>query len=202
MTRDWPKVIAELEDKLGKTEDGIAQRRRQKEAIALRALTGDKRAAEKLAQLNAAILEAQVEVEDVGLAIAAAQAELAKEAEAALRAEEAARVRRLSELAEDRIRRAKALEDAVVTLAQLLAEDDRLNSDMCAVRPNDDKHHRRCAVNHLPFLQVHLGRWLGLLEGSGDPRSRLSLQDLYTAELGTFVLSEKGLAKLGEVEAA
>jgi hypothetical protein len=38
-------VIAELEDRLGTIEDGIAQRRRQKEAIALRACTGDRRAA-------------------------------------------------------------------------------------------------------------------------------------------------------------
>jgi hypothetical protein len=67
---------------------------------------------------------------------------------------------------------------------------------MCAVRPNDDRHHRRCAVNHLPFLQVRLGRWLGLLEGSGDSRSRLSLDELYRAELGDLVLTEKGLAKL------
>jgi hypothetical protein len=196
MSKDWAQVIAGLEDRLGKVEDGVAQRRRQREAIALRPCTGDKRAAEKLMQLNQAILQAQVEVEDIGLAIAAARAEQAKEAEAAARADEAARVRRLSELAEDRIRRAQALEDAVILLAQLLSEDDRLQPDMCQVRPNDDKHHRRCAVNHLPFLQVHLGRWLGLLEGSGDPRSRLSLDQLYKAELGDFVLSEAGLARL------
>jgi hypothetical protein len=114
-----------------------------------------------------------------------------------LLAEEAARVRRLSELAEDRIRRAKALEDAVVTLAQLLAEDDRLRSDMAAVRPNDDGLHRRCSVNVYPFLQIHLGRWFGLPEGNANPHARLPLEELYTVRLGNFVLTEAGLAKLG-----
>jgi hypothetical protein len=147
-------------------------------------------------QLNQAIQAAQLEVEDLQLAIAGAVAEQAKEAAAAALAEEAARVRRLSELAEDRIRRAQALEDAVVTLAQLLAEDDRLASDMCGVRPNDDKHYRRCVVNHLPFIEAHLGRWISVVAGTPDARAHQSLAELYQAEIGSFVLSEKGLAKL------
>ena len=116
----WQGVIRDLNKKRETAEGRVDKLRERKKPLTLAACTGNAKSGEKLSALNAQLLTERQEAEDFAEAVAQAEAELVKAMDALAVEQEAERLRLLSQLATDRIKAAKVVDQQCQALAQAL----------------------------------------------------------------------------------
>ncbi len=204
----WRETIANLtgqREKAAKRVDGLREKKRP---LALGAHTGDETARGKLEALNAELLAAMQDLEDVDEAVRQAEAKLADSETAVAVAREAQRLRKLSALADQRVDVAAKIEGQLQELADALAHYHNLGIEMQRHVPSSDETISR-KLDGSARLDIVFGRILGefvpvarMGRNPIDPRKDTSLPDMERDALCRFLINPGAAEKMAKMKAA
>ena len=200
----WQSTLADLHKRRNEAEAKLEKFVASKKPLTLGAHTGDEKAAEKLAAINAEIVIAQQANDDIGEAIVQAEEKLAT-AERKLAAEQKAkRLRSLSARCDDRVTAASAVEQAVEALSKALSVYEAAGTNALRyIDPHDDATARRIdgGGRLRNYLGGILGRQIdGLPVNHRDPRRGKGLADLEREYLSPLMLTDIGADKMAGEE--
>lgn len=198
----WHNTIKDLQEQLEVGRARVAELGETKKPLTLAGLTGDSKAKSKLAEINAEIRVVEQETADLVEAISQAEAKLSEAEAEKARLDEIERLKRVREIAENRIELAAAVEAKAQELANLCEElsQSGLVMGRAGAWPVGDERWRRAdAGGRIKLcLQKSVGPWFEDPANPLDPRIGQTLADIERDALSGFLLTDRGIKKLAD----
>ena len=189
----WRETIVGLNKKRGTVEGRIERLKRRKSPLTLEACPGDEKARAKLGAINGQLLAERQGLEDLEEAVAQAEAELAKADEALAVEVDAERLRLLSQLATDRIKAAKVVDQQCQVLAKALGAYYGLGDQLYRhVGSRDVKFGAK--IRSRGRADAALGTYLAAVTGCvsrnpSDPRAGQTLEAMEEDQLASLLIN-------------
>jgi len=198
----WRHTIDDLQKRLEAARARVAELCEAKKPLTLAGHTGDSKAKSKLTEINAEIRGVEQETADLAEAIAQAEAKLSEAEAEKARLDEMGRLKKVREIAENRIELAAAVEQKAQELANLCEElrQSGLSMGRAGAWPVGDERWRRAdAGGRIRLcLQKSVGPWFEDPANPLDPRIGQTLADMERDALSGFLLTDRGIKKVAE----
>lgn len=198
----WHNTIKDLHEQLEVGRARVAELGETKKPLTLAGLTGDSKAKSKLAEINAEIRGVEQETADLAEAIKQAEAKLSDAEAQKARLDEMERLKKVREIAENRIELATVIEERAQELANLCEElrQSGLAMGRAGAWPVGDERWRCAdAGGRIRLcLQKSVGPWFNDPANPLDPRIGQDLADMERDALSGFLLSDRGIEKFAE----
>jgi DNA repair exonuclease SbcCD ATPase subunit len=196
----WRNTINDLQKQLETDNARVAELGKAKKPLTLDAATGDRKAKAKLAEINAEIFAVQQDAADLKQAVEQAQIKLADAEAAKTRQDEAERLKKVREIAEERIELSAAIEASAEELANLCERFRRMGFEMgrAGAWPVGDNRWKQADGRGrlLLTLQKHIGANFDQPANPVDPRLNKALPEMERESLSPFLLSDRGIKEL------
>jgi hypothetical protein len=196
----WRETIKDLKKQSEAARTRIAELSEAKKRVTLAAHTGHQKAKTELANFNTDIRAVEQEAIDLGEAITQAEGKLADAEAEKARQDEIVRLKKVREIAEQRIELGATLEAKVEELAALCEQFRRMGFEMgrAGAWPVADGRWARAdgGGRLLLCLQKHIGAIFEDPANPNDPRVGQALHQMERNALGEFLLSDRGIKKL------